>query len=199
MCQAGADFIFIAGHICANEMHELAPLAAELGVDVIGGGHCHQQVVEEQSGIPLVQSTSYLMGYNKVEVLVDTDADAVVESRSDAWSNCRGRASSSRAQSRSTGPSSVGWILKIRFASATVRRLLTSRFAASWFRRTCTTAAASTRSPSTTAALSSPISTGVTPSSTGCGGSRPIADTPWTSCWVCRLNPAPERLRRSLR
>ena len=87
MRQAGADFIFIAGHICANEMHELAPLAAELGVDVIGGGHCHQQVVEEQSGIPLVQSTSYLMGYNKVEVLVDTDADAVVESRSEFVKN----------------------------------------------------------------------------------------------------------------
>ena len=79
MRRAGADLIFVAGHICANDMRELAPLAADLGVDVIGGGHCHQKIVEEQAGIPLVQSTSYLMGYNKIQLLVDTDADTVIE------------------------------------------------------------------------------------------------------------------------
>jgi len=81
MRAAGADLIVVAGHICGNEMRQLAPLAAELGVDMIGGGHCHEKIVEDHSGIVLVQSTSYLMGYNRLELYVDLEAEAIVDSR----------------------------------------------------------------------------------------------------------------------
>jgi 2',3'-cyclic-nucleotide 2'-phosphodiesterase (5'-nucleotidase family) len=68
------------------------PHGAGLGVDVIGGGHCHKKIVEHDSDIPLVQSTSYLTGYNRLELCVDLDADAVVESRIESVENkTRGR------------------------------------------------------------------------------------------------------------
>lgn len=78
---AGVDLIVVAGHICGSEMRKLAPLAADLGVDVIGGGHCHEEIAEYDSSIPLVQSTSYLMGYNRLELYVDLEADTIVDSR----------------------------------------------------------------------------------------------------------------------
>jgi 2',3'-cyclic-nucleotide 2'-phosphodiesterase (5'-nucleotidase family) len=89
---AGADLVVLAGHICGSEMRQLAPLAAELGVDVIGGGHCHEEIAEEISGLPLMQSTSYLMGYNRLELTVDLEADAVLDSQVEFVENrTRGR------------------------------------------------------------------------------------------------------------
>ena len=44
----------------------LALLAADLGVDRIGGGRCHKEIIELKSDIPLVQSTSYPMGYHRL-------------------------------------------------------------------------------------------------------------------------------------
>jgi 2',3'-cyclic-nucleotide 2'-phosphodiesterase (5'-nucleotidase family) len=89
---AGADLVVLAGHICGSEMRQLAPLAAELGVDVIGGGHCHEEIAGEISGLPLMQSTSYLMGYNRLELTVDLEANAVLDSQVEFVENrTRGR------------------------------------------------------------------------------------------------------------
>ena len=60
---------------------QAGPLAADLGVEVIGGGHCHEEIAEYDSGVPLAQSTSYLMGYNRLELYVDLEADTIVDSR----------------------------------------------------------------------------------------------------------------------
>ena len=48
---------------------------------MIGGGHCHEEIAEYDSGVPLAQSTSYLMGYNRLELYVDLEADTIVDSR----------------------------------------------------------------------------------------------------------------------
>ena len=53
----------------------LAFLAADLGVDRIGGGRCHKEIIELKSDIPLVQSTSYPMGYHRLGLRVDLDAE----------------------------------------------------------------------------------------------------------------------------
>jgi 2',3'-cyclic-nucleotide 2'-phosphodiesterase/3'-nucleotidase len=38
----GAELLLLIGHLCQDEMRELAPLANEFEIPVIGGGHCHQ-------------------------------------------------------------------------------------------------------------------------------------------------------------
>ena len=40
----GAELIIIVGHICSFEITSLVPLAKELGIALIGGGHCHETV-----------------------------------------------------------------------------------------------------------------------------------------------------------
>jgi 2',3'-cyclic-nucleotide 2'-phosphodiesterase (5'-nucleotidase family) len=39
----GAELLVVIGHICSDEMEWLVPTAAELGIAVIGGGHCHDR------------------------------------------------------------------------------------------------------------------------------------------------------------
>lgn len=75
----GADLILVLGHICTTEMERLAPTAAELGVPVIFGGHCHEETNSAVSGVTIVQSGSFLRNYIRIALLVDTDTKQVVE------------------------------------------------------------------------------------------------------------------------
>lgn len=79
MRAAGADLIIVAGHICGSEAEALAPLASTLGIPVIAGGHCHQQIAQTVDGVTLIESGYFLRGYTRVDLMVDTALDRVVE------------------------------------------------------------------------------------------------------------------------
>lgn len=75
---AGADLVMAAGHICRSEMVALAPVAAGLGVSVLGGGHCHEEVAELQSGVALIQGGHRMGSYARVAITYSPTDDAVV-------------------------------------------------------------------------------------------------------------------------
>jgi len=75
----GAELLVVVGHLCAAEMRTLVPTAVELGVAVIGGGHCHERVSRVVDGVALIAGGQYLQGYAKAELTFDTVADAVVQ------------------------------------------------------------------------------------------------------------------------
>jgi 2',3'-cyclic-nucleotide 2'-phosphodiesterase (5'-nucleotidase family) len=75
----GAELLVVVGHLCASEMRALVPTAAELGVAVIGGGHCHERVSRLVDGVALIAGGQYLQGYAKAELTFDTAADVVVQ------------------------------------------------------------------------------------------------------------------------
>jgi 2',3'-cyclic-nucleotide 2'-phosphodiesterase (5'-nucleotidase family) len=75
----GAELLLVVGHLCYDERHWLVPTAAELGVALIGGGHCHQKLTEIVDGVALVESGSYLEGYVRVDVDFNTETDTVVQ------------------------------------------------------------------------------------------------------------------------
>jgi 5'-nucleotidase/UDP-sugar diphosphatase len=79
MRAAGADLIIVAGHICGSEAEALAPLALTLGIPLIAGGHCHQQTMQTVHGVTLIESGYFLRGYTRVDLMVDTALDRVVE------------------------------------------------------------------------------------------------------------------------
>ena len=68
---AGADIVIVVGHLCSTEMNSLAPVARQLGVSLITGGHCHERVAAEASGIPLIEGGKYLESYARVDLDVD--------------------------------------------------------------------------------------------------------------------------------
>lgn len=67
----GAEILIVVGHICPDEMVWLAPTAAELGIALIGGGHCHQIVTETVNNVTLVEAGAYLQGYVRVDIVFD--------------------------------------------------------------------------------------------------------------------------------
>jgi len=75
----GAELLIVVGHICFYEMQTLVRTAAELGVAVIGGGHCHEQVSEVVDGVALIESGAYMEGYVRVDLTFDTATDTVVD------------------------------------------------------------------------------------------------------------------------
>lgn len=77
----GAELLVVIGHICESEMRALVPLAAELGITVLGGGHCHELVQDNSSRVILVQSGSRWDGYTQIELYVDKEASHIVRSR----------------------------------------------------------------------------------------------------------------------
>jgi 2',3'-cyclic-nucleotide 2'-phosphodiesterase (5'-nucleotidase family) len=83
----GAELIILIGHLCHDEMRELAPLAHEFGIPVIGGGHCHQLFEETFEGVTLIQSGSQYNNYAKVELFFDDFADTVISISSSVHEN----------------------------------------------------------------------------------------------------------------
>jgi 5'-nucleotidase/UDP-sugar diphosphatase len=71
MQNEGADIILIIGHICLNEMEALVPTAKKYSIPFIGGGHCHQSVLQLTDGIVLAQTNGELREYIKVQLGFD--------------------------------------------------------------------------------------------------------------------------------
>jgi len=83
----GAELIILIGHLCHDEMRELAPLARDFGIPLIGGGHCHQVFEENFEGVTLIQSGSQYDNYAKVELFFDDFADTVISISSSVHAN----------------------------------------------------------------------------------------------------------------
>ena len=74
--QDGAEIIIVIAHICYSEITDLANSLIDMGVSVIGGGHCHQgtigQIITSAGGkLAAIKSTSSMNSYTKVEISYD--------------------------------------------------------------------------------------------------------------------------------
>jgi len=74
----GAELLILIGHICYSEMLNLVPKAKELGIAMIGGGHCSEEVAEVTDGIGIVESGKFMHAYNRVDIIFNAEADTVV-------------------------------------------------------------------------------------------------------------------------
>jgi 2',3'-cyclic-nucleotide 2'-phosphodiesterase (5'-nucleotidase family) len=73
----GAALIVVVGHLCSPEMIALAPAAADLGVAMIGGGHCHESFQREVQGVQLIEAGAYMRAYARVDLVFDVAAEQV--------------------------------------------------------------------------------------------------------------------------
>ena len=86
----GAELLIVIGHICRSEMEALAPYAAELGIAVISGGHCHELVNGLINGVVIIEAGSYMMNYVKVEIFFDTTTDTIISMNRNIYENIGG-------------------------------------------------------------------------------------------------------------
>ncbi len=75
----GAELILVPGHICQHELRQLANAITDLGVHLLGGGHCNELFAEERSGIILIEGGDSMASYAQVIFQFDTATDSVVD------------------------------------------------------------------------------------------------------------------------
>ncbi len=68
----GADLVLVIGHICQSEMESLVPVAVQLRVTMIGGGHCNQLVADVRDGVALIMGGWQMAHYAKLAIEFDT-------------------------------------------------------------------------------------------------------------------------------
>jgi len=89
--EEGAGLLIVVGHICASEMRLLAPVAAELSIPIVCGGHCHEELVETIEGVTIVQSGSFWRNYIRIALLFDTDTGQMLNIQASLQPNLAGR------------------------------------------------------------------------------------------------------------
>jgi 5'-nucleotidase / UDP-sugar diphosphatase len=75
----GVELILVPGHVCRNELRQLANDIADLGVHLLGGGHCNELFAEERNGIVLIEGGDSMASYAQVTFQFDVATDTVVD------------------------------------------------------------------------------------------------------------------------
>jgi len=83
----GADVVIVLSHLCSMELDAVAAVAADLGVAMIGGGHCHERISRTRNGVALVGGGWRMEAYGRVDLTVDLDQNKVLEATTIVKSN----------------------------------------------------------------------------------------------------------------
>jgi 2',3'-cyclic-nucleotide 2'-phosphodiesterase (5'-nucleotidase family) len=75
----GADVIVVISHVCPSDLSGLAPMAAELGVSVLAGGHCHRLTTWEREGVSVIGAGSHWEALVRVDLVYDTNIGQVTD------------------------------------------------------------------------------------------------------------------------
>lgn len=89
---AGAELILVPGHICQGEVEALAQKIGDLGVHLLGGGHCNELFANESNGIILLEGGASLRSYAWARITFDTESDTIVEADYGVRQNMAGMA-----------------------------------------------------------------------------------------------------------
>ncbi len=76
---AGADMIFVPGHLCTWELAPLARDVADLGITLFGGGHCHEKYADTIAGSVILSGGSYYEHYAYATFKVDSDVVEILD------------------------------------------------------------------------------------------------------------------------
>ncbi len=76
---AGAQLIVVPSHLCRAEIEALAAAAADLGVHVIGGGHCNELWAAEEQGVMTLGGGQHLEHYAYATITWDTATAQVTQ------------------------------------------------------------------------------------------------------------------------
>ncbi|MEK6220861.1 MAG: 5'-nucleotidase C-terminal domain-containing protein, partial [Chloroflexota bacterium] len=75
--EAGADMIVVPTHICRNEISSLANAVTDLGISLIGGGHCNERFTSIIGETLVISGGAHLSSFAWADIQVDTDSSSV--------------------------------------------------------------------------------------------------------------------------
>ncbi len=76
---AGADLILVPSHLCTPEIAEVKALATELGIVLVGGGHCNELVAGESEGVTTLVGGAHMATFAWATITVKTDSGEVLD------------------------------------------------------------------------------------------------------------------------
>jgi len=91
----GAELLIVIGHICESEMEAIVPIASQLGISIITGGHCHELVNDRIQNVTLMEAGSRMKYYGRSDILFDTARDTIITIETSLCKNQNGSPDSS--------------------------------------------------------------------------------------------------------
>lgn len=78
--QADPDLVIVIGHVCMDELRELAVEVADLDIAMMGAGHCNELVAEKIGDTVVLGGGYHFSSYAKAVINYDVELEAVVSS-----------------------------------------------------------------------------------------------------------------------
>ncbi len=79
----GAELVIVLAHACPYELRALAPVAAELAIPLLAGGHCHTSENTERDGVRFVGPGEHWQAFAQVDIAFDTATGQVVSTEAE--------------------------------------------------------------------------------------------------------------------
>jgi len=79
----GAELVIVAAHDCPDELRKLAPVAAELSIPLLAGGHCHSLDNFEQNGVRIIGPGENMKAFARVDITLDPGTGKVSETKAE--------------------------------------------------------------------------------------------------------------------
>ncbi len=79
----GGELVIVIAHVCPDSLRVLAPVAAELSIPLLAGGHCHWSENTEQSGVRIVEPGAHWQKFAQVDIAFDTATGEVVSTQAE--------------------------------------------------------------------------------------------------------------------
>jgi 5'-nucleotidase/UDP-sugar diphosphatase len=80
----GAELPVVIAHVCPTDLHNLIPVAAELSIPLLAGGHCHAVVENvEQKGVRVIGPGAHWQSFAQIDITFDTTAHKVLNTKAE--------------------------------------------------------------------------------------------------------------------
>lgn len=80
----GADLVIVISHICPSELRKLVPVASELSIPLLAGGHCHSEVENfEDEGVRIIGSGAHWQSFAQIDIAFDTGTGKVLRTQAE--------------------------------------------------------------------------------------------------------------------
>ena len=76
---ASPDLLFVIAHVCMAQLEPLALAVADLGIDLMGGGHCNELVARQIGETVLLGGGYHFTSYAKAQIRFDVQNDRLLD------------------------------------------------------------------------------------------------------------------------
>jgi 5'-nucleotidase/UDP-sugar diphosphatase len=79
----GAELVIVTAHACPSELRTLTPVAAELSIPLLAGGHCHLLENVERDGVRIIGPGAHWQTFAQIDIAFDTATGEVVSTEAE--------------------------------------------------------------------------------------------------------------------